>query len=68
MATYEYKGDAVLEFPTLGLIVKSGDTFEGPDGITALGVSVVSAKAGKPVPVAPKEEIIPVETDTKEVN
>jgi hypothetical protein len=67
MATYEYKGDADLEFPTLGLVVKSGDQFDGPDGITAPGVSVVAGKTGKATPVATKEEN-PVESDTKEVN
>lgn len=67
MATYEYKGDSVLEFPTLGLVVKSGDQFEGPDGITAEGVSVVAGKSGKATQVASKEET-PVDSDTKEVN
>jgi hypothetical protein len=67
MATYEYNGDSVLEFPTLGIVAKKGDQFEGPDGITASGVSVVTGKSGKAMPVAPKEET-PVETDTKEVN
>lgn len=67
MATYEYKGDSVLEFPTLGLVVKSGDQFDGPDGITALGVSVVTGKSGKATLVTQKEET-PVDSDTKEVN
>lgn len=67
MATYEYNGDAVLEFPTLGIIAKKGDQFEGPDGITAPGVSVVAGKAGKTTQVATEKEN-PVESDTKEVN
>lgn len=67
MATYEYNGDADLEFPTLGITVKKGDQFEGPDGITASGVSVVAGKAGKATPVATEKET-PVESDTKEVN
>jgi hypothetical protein len=67
MATYEYNGDSVLEFPTLGLLVKSGDQFEGPEGITALGVSVVAGKSGKATPIATKQENS-VDSDTKEVN
>ena len=67
MATYEYNGDDVLEFPTLGITVKKGDQFEGPDGITASGVSVVAGKSGKATPVATKEETT-VDSDTKEVN
>lgn len=66
LATYEYKGDGVLEFPTLGISVKKGDQFDGPDGITVAGVSVVSAKSSKPSPIAPKDET--VTPDTKEVN
>jgi hypothetical protein len=67
MATYEYNGDSVLEFPTLGLVVKSGDQFEGPEGITAPGVSVVAGKSGKATPIATKQENS-VDSDTKEVN
>jgi len=67
MATYEYNGDTTLEFPTLGIVANKGDQFEGPDGITAPGLSVVAGKTGKATPVATKEET-PVDSDTKEVN
>lgn len=54
MAKYDYNGDSELVFPSLGLVVNKGDSFEGPDGITADGVTV-SGKAPKvsaPAPVA----------------
>jgi hypothetical protein len=61
---YQYNGDSVLEFPTLGVTVSKGDQFDGPDGITAEGVAVVAEKAGK---ATPKIET-PEETPAEEVN
>jgi len=55
MASYVYSGDSELVFPTLVgadgavITVAKGDKFEGPDGILALGVSVVSGKTSKTV-------------------
>lgn len=59
MTRYEYKGEDTRVFPTLGLTVNKGDTFEAPEGLTALGLSVVSSspKTAPAVPVASKEEI-----------
>lgn len=61
MPKYQYDGDQVLEFPTLGITVKNGDQFDGPDGITAEGVSVVADKAGKATPKTVIEESTPAE-------
>lgn len=54
MAKYEYTGDAELVFPTLGIIVNKGDTFEAPEGFKADGVvpSNKSNKVSAPAPVA----------------
>ena len=43
MATYQYSGDVVREFPTLGLTVKPGDTFDSKDDIISADVSLASA-------------------------
>jgi len=43
MATYQYNGDDVREFPTLGLTVKPGDTFESADEVISADVTLASA-------------------------
>jgi hypothetical protein len=43
MATYQYNGDQEVEFPTLGLVVKPGDTFESKDEINSADVTLASA-------------------------
>ena len=43
MATYQYNGDGEREFPTLGLTVKPGDTFESADEIISADVTLASA-------------------------
>jgi hypothetical protein len=51
MATYQYNGDEVKEFPTLGLTVKPGDTFESKDEIISADVTLASAvKKTTPAP------------------
>ena len=56
MPKYEYKGDAERSFPALGITVKKGDTFDGPEGLTAPGLILASsAKTAPAVPTAPKE-------------
>ena len=56
MASYTYTGDTVLEFPTLVLTVKPGDTFDAPDDFVAPNVapagSVKKAAAAAPQPSA----------------
>ena len=49
MAQYEYTGDEELVFPTLGLVVRKGDVFDGPDGIAVAGVIIASGRKGKTV-------------------
>jgi hypothetical protein len=58
MARYTYNGEGELVFPTLGVVAKQGDSFDGPDGLTAPGLSISSAKTAPAVPTAPivKEE------------
>jgi hypothetical protein len=53
MARYTYNGEVDLVFPTLGLVAKQGDSFDGPDGLTAPGLSISSAKTAPAVPTAP---------------
>lgn len=55
MARYTYNGEVDMVFPTLGLVAKQGDSFDGPDGLTAPGLSLSSAKTAPAVPTAPKE-------------
>jgi len=53
MATYIYNGSGEKEFPTLGLTVKSGDTFDSADEIVNADVTLASApKKTTPTPVA----------------
>jgi hypothetical protein len=53
MATYLYNGDDVREFPTLGLTVKPGDTFESADEVISANVTLASApKKTTPTPSA----------------
>jgi len=58
MASYTYEGEQELVFPTLGLTVKTGDTFEGPEGLTIAGVVPAAAKKAtlKSAPVAEDEQ------------
>lgn len=44
MATYQYNGDDVQEFPTLGLTVKPGDTFESKDEVISANVTLAGKK------------------------
>lgn len=56
MPKYEYKGETKRSFPTLGITVSKGDTFDGPEGLTAPGLILASsAKTAPAVPTAPKE-------------
>ena len=55
MARYTYNGEVEMVFPTLGLVAKQGDSFDGPDGLTAPGLSLSSGKTAPAVPTAPKE-------------
>ena len=57
MARYTYNGEVEMVFPTLGLVAKQGDSFDGPDGLTAPGLSLSSAKTAPAVPTAPKETV-----------
>jgi len=52
MATYIYNGDGEKEFPTLGLTVKNGDTFDSADEIINADVTLASAPK-KTIPTTP---------------
>ena len=53
MATYQYNGSGEKEFPTLGLTVKNGDTFDSADEIVNADVTLASATKKTPTtPVA----------------
>jgi len=56
VAKYQYTGDDERSFPTLGITAKKGDTFEGPEGLNAPGLSLVSSAKSAPAAVAPKEK------------
>jgi hypothetical protein len=56
MPRYEYNGEVERVFPTLGLTVNKGDSFDGPEGLTAEGLSIVSsARTAPAVSTAVKE-------------
>jgi hypothetical protein len=53
---YEYNGEVERSFPTLGITVKKGDSFDGPEGLTAPGLSLASSAKSAPAASAPKEK------------
>ena len=53
MATYQFTGDYETVFPSLGVTVKPGDTFEAEDGIVAANLTLASAKKTAPATPAP---------------
>ncbi len=56
MPKYEYNGETELVFPTLGITAKKGDSFDGPEGLTAQGLSLASsARTAPAVSTAAKE-------------
>jgi hypothetical protein len=58
MARYIYNGDEDRTFPSLGITVKKGESFDGPEGLRARGLSLDSnAKSAPAVPTAPKEAV-----------
>jgi len=53
MATYQYNGDEEKVFPTLGVTVKPGDTFDTTDEVISADVTLASApKKTTPTPSA----------------
>ena len=44
MPTYKYNGEDTREFPTIGLTISAGETFEAPDNFDVPNVSPVSEK------------------------
>lgn len=53
---YQYNGEEERSFPSLGITVKKGDTFDGPEGLKAPGLELVSSAKSAPAAVAPKEK------------
>jgi len=56
MAKYKYDGESELYFSGLGLTVQPGDTFEGPDGLSAFGLTVVTTSKTTPAPSESESE------------
>jgi hypothetical protein len=61
MATYQYTGDQEVVFPSLGVTVKPGDTFDAEDGIVAANLTLASKKS-TPVTPAPSTPSAPSDT------
>jgi len=59
MARYTYNGDEDRTFPSLGITVKKGESFDGPEGLRARGLSLDSnaTKTAPAVPAATKEAV-----------
>jgi hypothetical protein len=53
---YEYLGETERVFPTLSFIVKKGDVFDGPEGLNALGLSLMTSAKSAPAVVVSKEK------------
>lgn len=56
MPKYEYNGDTERSFPTLGITAKKGDSFDGPEGLTAPGLKIVSSTKSAPAVSEIKEK------------
>lgn len=54
MASFTYNGEQELEFPTLGAVVKKGESIEAPDDFAH---PAFSAAKGKPAPTKTLEEV-----------
>lgn len=59
MPKYQYNGEDERSFPTLGITVKKGDVFEGPEGLKAPGISLASQSKTAPAVSAIKEKVEP---------
>ena len=53
MATFTYKGEGERVFPSIGITVKSGDSFEAPSDFDA--PDVLQVKTVKATPAVTKE-------------
>lgn len=62
MPKYEYKGDTERSFPTLGITAKKGDSFDGPEGLTAPGLSIASSVKSAPAVSETKEKPEPTKS------
>jgi hypothetical protein len=63
MTKYRYEGQEELVFPTLGVTVKNGDEFDGPEGLTVNKLVVADSKKSKIATdvVAPSSELADVD-------
>jgi hypothetical protein len=53
MATFTYKGEGERVFPSIGVTVKSGESFEAPSDFDAL--DVIQVKTVQATPAVTKE-------------
>lgn len=56
MATFTYKGEDERVFPSIGITVKSGDTFEAPSDFDAPDVIQVKTQMATPAVTKETEE------------
>ena len=54
MATYTYNGEDDRVFPTLGITVKAGESFDAPDGFVS--ANVTSSNSKKSAVAAPVQD------------
>ena len=59
MARYTYNGEEDRTFPSLGITVKKGESFDGPEGLRARGLSLAQSapKTAPAVSETPKETV-----------
>lgn len=57
MPKYQYNSEVERSFPSLGITVKKGDVFEGPEGLSAPGLSIADHAKTAPAAVASKENV-----------
>jgi len=64
MATFRYEGTDERTFPTIGVTVKPGETFEAPTEFSASGVvSASDSKKPSAPAVVPNAKIQPSDSD-----
>ena len=57
MARFQYNGEDERSFPSIGITVKKGDSFDAPDDFKAIGVSPASSsKKSAPIEAQPSQE------------
>jgi len=61
MATYTFTGEQTTVFPTIGVTVNVGDSFDAPDGFVAEFVTLAGKTKKVASVIEPEVDVTPVE-------